>query len=155
MIGYAILASLWHVSRFLRALRLVAIGLAVLGGVYCMNALLAPTLTWCAESPEASCLPASCEGRERTIVLFTAEWCPSCHELESVTLRDPRVIDRLQRYGKIIVDVDRNPEAADRAGIRGIPTMIFLDGDCEGSARMTGYRGPEDFIRMLDEVERR
>jgi thiol:disulfide interchange protein DsbD len=100
-------------------------------------------------------MPAACAAHRRTIVLFTAAWCPACRELEHHTLADPRVRERLQNYGTIIVDVDRNNDLAESANISGIPTMIVLDESCQGVARIEGAIPPGQLLRALDRIENR
>lgn len=56
-----------------------------------------------------------------------AEWCAPCR-IQSPILKE--VAEELGEKVRIIkVDVDKNPEIADRYGIRGVPTLlIFKDG---------------------------
>jgi thiol:disulfide interchange protein DsbD len=150
---YVLVASLREPlarDRWIRAA--CALG-ATAGAVLAINAIMVQPLAWCAESPERSCVPAACSAHQRTIVLFTAAWCPSCHELEHGALADPRVRERLQSYGTVIVDVDANPELAEQAGIRGIPTMFVLGEDCRPVARIVGNMPASDLLEMLDRVE--
>ena len=152
---YVLVASLREPlarDRWIRAA--CALG-ATAGAVLAINAIMVQPLAWCAESPQHSCLPAACGSHQRTIVLFTATWCPACHELENGTLTDPRIRERLQGYGTVIVDVDENPDLAGQAGISGIPTMYVLDGSCQPSARIVGAVPPDELLRMLDRIESR
>lgn len=66
------------------------------------------------------------------LVLFTADWCPACHELESNVLSQPDVAAFLRdNFTLVMVDLtDRNGPNAQRArefGVRSIPTMIRYD----------------------------
>lgn len=153
--AFAVAACLRRPPAAARFLKPVAAAVAVAGAALAMNAALAPRLRWCEETPAGACLPSVCRAHRITVVVFTAAWCPACHELEGRTLADPCVKARLQDYGTVLVDVDENPELARAAGITGIPTIYFLDGDCRAFARATGYRDVDDFLGMLDQVERR
>lgn len=155
VIAFVAIACLRDPPASARFLKPVAALFAVAGAALAMNAALAPRLQWCEETPAGACMPRVCRAHRITIVVFTAAWCPACHELEGRTLADPRVKARLQDYGTVLVDVDENPELARAAGITGIPTMFFLDDGCEAFARATGYRDVDDFLGMLDQVERR
>ncbi|HTM68021.1 MAG TPA: cytochrome c biogenesis protein CcdA [Candidatus Binatia bacterium] len=152
---YALVASMRERPAGSRWLLPVSALAATLGAALAINAVMVQPLEWCAESPQRSCMPAACAAHRRTIVLFTAAWCPACRELEHHTLADPRVRERLQNYGTIIVDVDRNNDLAESANISGIPTMIVLDESCQGVARIEGAIPPGQLLRALDRIENR
>lgn len=66
------------------------------------------------------------------LVTFTAQWCPPCQALAPRLARlAGRHAPRLRCY---FVDVDRHPEAAQKYGVRGMPTLVlFIDGDLEAT----------------------
>ncbi len=140
------------VDRARKSLALVA---SLVGAALVMNvALAAPAgIDWCVESEDASCLPKTCRAKPVTVVVFGADWCGFCKELEQTTLADPRVIKRLRGYGAIHVNVDENPDVAMAARVQGLPTVVFIDGDCREMGRVMGYKDPEAFLKVLDKVE--
>ena len=50
--------------------------------------------------------------------VYTASWCAPCKALKQTLDKIPQTV-----YS---VDVDDNPKAAQRFGVRGIPTMVFV-----------------------------
>jgi thiol:disulfide interchange protein DsbD len=154
-IAFAAAASFRRLRSAAAFVKPLAAVLAVAGAALAINGALAPRLQWCEETPDGVCMSRVCREHRITIVVFTASWCPACHELEGRTLADPRVKERLREFGAVLVDVDRNPELARTAGVSGIPTMYFLDDRCEAFARAVGYRDAGDFIEMLNRIERR
>ena len=58
------------------------------------------------------------------IVDFWADWCGPCHMVAPILEKIAAEYD-----GKLIVakvDVDDNPEWAEKYGVQGIPTMLFV-----------------------------
>ena len=69
---------------------------------------------------------------EPVLVDFWAEWCGPCKQLSPV-------LDELAKEfeGKVTiakVNIDENPEAPQKYGVRGIPTLIlFKDGEAKAT----------------------
>ena len=63
---------------------------------------------------------------KKHILYFTATWCPPCRKIGPV-------FEDLSRNNADIlfvkIDIDQLPEAAERNGIRSVPTFIFKKGD--------------------------
>jgi putative thioredoxin len=101
---------------------------------------------------------------ERPVVVdFWADWCGPCKVLAPVLER--AVEERDGRLELVKVDVDANPEVAERYGIRGIPNVkAFRNGhvvsEFVGAQRPTAVAafldeltGPSAAERLLEELE--
>ena len=93
---------------------------------------------------------------------FTAEWCAPCHVLDAEVFRNPeiaaeinerfipvRVTDRQREEGRnspIVEDLQR------RYSVRGFPTVIVAEGKGAERGRMEGFRGREEFQRLMESV---
>jgi putative thioredoxin len=86
--------------------------------------------------------------RERPIVVdFWAEWCGPCHALTPVLEQATKERD----VELVKVDVDANPELAERYGVRGIPAVkVFRNGHVV--AEFTGAKPPAAVEQFLEEL---
>ena len=82
------------------------------------------------------------------LVDFWAEWCPPCHAIAPALDELATELDGKVTIAKL--NVDENPEAAIRYGVRSIPTMIMFKGG-EATAIQVGA-APKS--RLLDWIER-
>ena len=95
------------------------------------------------------------------ILDFYADWCIPCHELEHYTYSNPAVIQALEPFVRLKVDVTnpRTPEAIEpieRFEVVGVPTVLFLDphGKEVKNSRITGFAPPAEFLKMVEEVQK-
>ena len=94
--------------------------------------------------------------RENRILVIevSAAWCHWCHVMERETYADPRVRERLSaRFLPVKVDADARPDLAERYAEYHWPATVFLTPDARPVTALRGYRGPEDFLRILADVD--
>ncbi len=78
----------------------------------------------------------------KKVLKFSATWCNPCKQLA-------KSFELIETDVEVVsVDVDENPEAASRYRVRGIPTLVLLDGDQE-IARNTGALSPSELLDFL------
>lgn len=112
-------------------------------------------------SPEAGAVLARDSGKP-LLLFFTAEWCGPCHMLEDQVFAEAaiaarinerfvaiRITDRVQEEGKNTPQV---AELKSRYAIRGFPTVVFTDGGGAEQARMEGFKGRDEFVRVMEHV---
>jgi thioredoxin 1 len=91
------------------------------------------------------------KSQEKTLVLFSAEWCGPCKVLkpnmESVEgeLKDS--------YNFVKADISENEENTKRFGIKNIPTCILIQEDKE-IARFSGVKNTEQIKKFLEEYNK-
>lgn len=84
---------------------------------------------------------------EKTVLLdFWAEWCGPCRML-SPTVDEIAQERKDIKVGKI--NVDDEPELAERFGIMSIPTLAVIKGG-EVTGQSVGVRPKEDIIEMIE-----
>ncbi|MDO8870946.1 MAG: thioredoxin family protein [Methanobacteriaceae archaeon] len=81
---------------------------------------------------------------------FSANWCPACQQLESETLVNEKVTQKLsQNYVAVKIDVDTNPELSSKYGIYSIPTLIIMNSNGEEIKKIEGYKSPDQLLSAL------
>ncbi len=81
---------------------------------------------------------------DKRVLRFTASWCGPCKmlakNLESVSTNIPIEV----------VDIDENNEIAIDYGIRGVPTLVMLDGNTE-MKRLVGMQSLKQLEDWLND----
>lgn len=87
---------------------------------------------------------------DKTVIVdFWAEWCGPCKSLMPVL--DEIAAEHAGKASIMKVNVDENPELAQRYGIRGIPTLIFFkNGEVVGT--LVGNQGKSEIIKTINEL---
>jgi thioredoxin:protein disulfide reductase len=88
------------------------------------------------------------------LIDFTAKWCVACKEFENITFKDEKVIEKLQSFNLIKIDVTDNSESEkqimDNFNLFGPPSILFFKDKNElKELRIIGYKNPEEFLNHL------
>ncbi len=83
------------------------------------------------------------------LVDFWAEWCGPCRTLGPIL--DEVATEVGEKAQVLKVNVDDNPELAQRYGIRGIPTMIFFKNG-QAAKTLVGVQAKDEIKRTLEEL---
>jgi len=78
------------------------------------------------------------------VIRFTASWCQPCKTLAKV-LEDIQTDKPIEVY-----DIDEHPDYATEFGIRGVPTMVMMDGNTEVK-RMSGFKSKQELENWLND----
>jgi len=113
--------------------------------------LFAAEIDW-APSYEAAKVRAAQE-QKNILLLITTESCKWCRRLESATLTDARVVERVNAH-YVAVHVTRGKDVYPEDLIAPrVPMSYFLRADGEVIHDMMGYWNVEDYLSVLDDAE--
>jgi thioredoxin-related protein len=97
------------------------------------------------------------EGRQRgeaenkkVFLVFNADWCRYCLQMEKETFQDPTVIAYVNRnFVPISVNSDKEQKIAAKYNVRGLPSTWFISetGDTIGSR--PGYISSDEMLKIL------
>lgn len=86
---------------------------------------------------------------------FTSPRCGPCHRMDNETFSNRQVKSYLRdNVVAIKVNVDSQRDLAFMYNISSVPAMVFLNGDGNEVARMTGYRPPAQFLDGARRIRR-
>ncbi len=88
---------------------------------------------------------------------FYTDWCGWCKKLDRDTYSDKRVQALLkQGFVPLKLNAEKNGrQLAQKYGVRGYPTILFVNADGKVLHRIGGYKPPEPFVRDLEQVRQR
>ena len=91
---------------------------------------------------ETPTIPVSSRSGRGEVLFFNATWCGPCRQMKPVVAQMKR-----EGYHLRDVDVDRNRTLAQKYGIRGIPTFVFLENGKEVH-RFSGGTSPKNLKKL-------
>lgn len=83
----------------------------------------------------------------KVLYKVSAKWCGPCRQLTPIT-------DSLKKEGLNIleIDIDENPEIAEKYNIRSVPTVILLE-DSKEIDRFMGLRSKEEILNFYNQTK--
>ncbi len=91
--------------------------------------------------------------KKKAVLYFRADWCPYCAEMEQKTLRDPAVVEALNRHFIAIrIDSDREKETAQMFRVKSLPDLWFMSETGEVIGHRPGYIPPPQMLKILNAV---
>jgi thiol:disulfide interchange protein DsbD len=100
---------------------------------------------------------AKANGQSKGVMIdLYADWCIACKEFEKYTFPDPAVIEALDDFVWMQVDLtegnDTDVEFMEAFGVLGLPTIMFFgtDGQEQSNVRVTGFLNAERFAAHVN-----
>jgi thiol:disulfide interchange protein DsbD len=98
---------------------------------------------------------ADARASQRPLLIdFTADWCASCQELARHTFSAGDVVAGSRRFERLRVDATNEDDPAVEAilrsyRVRGLPTVLVIDGQGQERARITDFVSPGELLLAL------
>lgn len=84
---------------------------------------------------------------EVVMVEFFATWCPHCQRMMPVVEQVKELVDGKAKIYQL--DIDKNQESADAAGVNSVPTFIFY----KNGEEVKRLQGETEGQNLLNEIE--
>jgi thiol:disulfide interchange protein DsbD len=139
-------------KQFGWVLRAIGIGAAAVAIVMALPKKIEAEIAWQPYSEQAL---ADARKAGRGVIIDTfADWCIPCKELDQATFTNAEVKREAERFVTLKLNLTRSDagseaaRAKERFGIRGVPTVIFLDheGKERSELRLEGFEKPSAFL---------
>ena len=145
-------------AQFAWVLRALGVGAAIIAVWFFLPKKVEAEIEWQPYS-EAAVAQARREGKGVIIDAY-ATWCIPCKELDQVTFTDATVKREAERFVTLKLDLTSPAAGSDAArakdkfGIRGVPTVIFIDGTGREREeyRLEGFEKPPLFLGRMKQV---
>ena len=93
------------------------------------------------------------EHKQPLVLVFSAEYCTWCQQMERTTLRDPEVVGVLNRRFvpvKVAADDARNGSLVSGLGLQGLPAVVLVAPGGQVLATREGYLDAAGFLALLN-----
>ncbi|MBN3038460.1 MAG: thioredoxin family protein, partial [Candidatus Omnitrophica bacterium] len=97
-------------------------------------------------------LQAAQQQNKPLMVDFFTEWCGFCNKLNRETFSSAQVSSLAVDFICVKVDADNDRKATEEYGIRGFPTVIFLDAQGKEIGRVIGFRPADVFASEMKKI---
>ncbi|NWH04235.1 thioredoxin family protein [Desulfobacter latus] len=93
------------------------------------------------------------EQDKNIFLYFHAAWCGYCVKLKRETFTDDRIKAYLNdHFVSIGVDTDKRQKLAQQWGVRGLPTLWFLDANGKKINTLPGFVGADQLLSILQYI---
>ncbi len=152
------------ISKGMQVRKAIGLGLAILGTFMFFGGLQQPAagphLNWVygelpASEAERTALETARQENKLVMLDFYAKWCGACNELDHKTFSNQEIVDRLENYITVKLDFTTETDKilAEKYQIRGLPVVIFLNGQGKIYKRIEKFINAEDMLDIIDEIE--
>jgi len=113
----------------------------------------APAIRWQSDLTQAHKLAV--EQNRPILLVFRADWCHWCRQLEGRTLTDAALVREINHgFVPLKLEIERDRMIADILGVERIPCTVILSPRADLLCRMAGLMQPEPYRETLIQADR-
>ncbi len=91
------------------------------------------------------------EQNKPILLVFEATWCGFCQMMKKQTFPDPKVIQIIENFVMVKIDVDQQAEFSGQFGVGPIPAYVILQQNGEFVKKIVGFYPADNFITELND----
>jgi len=107
----------------------------------------AKSITW--KSSFQAALKEAKRTRKPIMVDFYTTWCGPCKMLDMYTYTHPKVIAESRKWVSVKIDAEQQEALAQRYGVTGFPTVLFLKPNGQPAVRTSGFYPPDIMLKAM------
>lgn len=89
------------------------------------------------------------------LIVFGADWCKFCKELEKKTLSHPQMVKYINsRFVPVHLDHDKEQRVAKILEVESLPCSIILSPEADLLGKVKGYQTPSQLYKHLSAAEK-
>ena len=134
---------------------IIAATLVMLTGMACSAPVSAEEIEW-QPNYQAALEAAQPDGKIIMVDVFT-DWCGWCDKLDSDVYTDAAVVEFSRKIVNLKIDAEDGGEGqslAEKFGVSGFPTILFLTADGREVDRIGGFLPAPQFLEEMKRIER-
>ncbi len=93
------------------------------------------------------------QAKKIVMAYFTADWCPYCKQQDEGAFSDDQVVNRSKSFIRVLInctEAEAYEASRKKYAFKGIPAVIFIDGDGKALESVVGLTNAAGFIKRFD-----
>lgn len=87
---------------------------------------------------------------KKVFLVFNADWCRYCLQMEKETFQNPTIIAYVNRnFVPVSVNSDRQQDIATKYNVRGLPSTWFISENGDRIGNRPGYIASDEMLKIL------
>lgn len=93
------------------------------------------------------------QGSQKPLMVdFFTDWCGWCQKLDRDVYTNPEIVKLSASFVCVKVDGEKYRADAQKYGVNGFPTIVFMKANGEVIEKIVGYNDAEEFNKIMSKI---